>query len=139
MQKENKIFNMIPMHVIFSCLLFVYITVSSQPTLVSRSGCSYTFLVSKQDDNSCPLGSVASGPNNEEVQYLKSVIKNQQDHLSLLSQSVFTLQEELKDLKESKQADSSNSSDVRVGTNYVRWGRTVCPQTAQLLYQGLTY
>ena len=85
------------------------------------------------------MGSVVSSPNNEEVEYLKSVIKNQQDQLSLLSQSVFTLQEEVKDLKESKQADSSDDSEIRVGTSYVRWGRTVCPQTARLIYQGLTY
>ena len=118
--------------IVASCSILLTVTsviVRGQTTTVSQSGCSYTFLVSKQNDNSCPVGSVASGPNDEEVEYLKSLVK-------LLTQSVQNLQEEVKDLKESKQADTS---EIRVGTNYVRWGRTVCPQTAQLVYQGLTY
>ena len=120
--------------VCLSIILIIY----GQTTTVSQSGCSYTFLVSKQD-NSCPVGSVASGVHDEEVEYLKSVIKNQQNQLSLLTQNVLTVMDKLKALEESKQANSSDDSDVRVGTNYVRWGRTVCPQTAQLLYQGLTH
>ena len=113
------------------CLSLIWI-ICGQTTTVSQSGCSYTFLVSKHEDNSCPVGSVPSSPNDEETQYLKSLVK-------LLTQSVQNLQDEVKDLKESKQADSNNTSDVRVGTNYVRWGRTVCPQTAQLIYEGLTH
>ena len=116
--------------IVASCSILVTVTsviVRGQTTTVSQSGCSYTFLVSKQNDNSCPVGSVESGPNDEEVEYLKSLVK-------LLTQSVQNLQVKVEAL-ESKQADSSN----RVGTNYVRWGRTVCPQTAQLIYQGLTY
>ena len=114
--------------VYLSMLWIIY----GQTTTVSQSGCSYTFLVSKQNDNSCPVGSVESGPNDEEVEYLKSLVK-------LLTQSVQNLQVKVEALEEAKQVDSGNNGDVRVGTNYVRWGRTVCPQTAQLIYQGLTH
>ena len=107
--------------VYFSMTWIIY----GQTTTVSQSGCSYTFLVSKHEDNSCPVGSVATGLHDEEVEYLKSVIKNQQDQLSLLSQNVLTLMDRVE--------------AIRVGTNYVRWGRTVCPQTAQLIYQGLAH
>ena len=113
------------------CMILTVVStfVRGQTTTVSQSGCSYTFLVSKQDDNSCPVGSVDFGPNNEEVEYLKSLVK-------VLTQSVQNLQVKVEALEEAKQVDSGNNGDVRVGTNYVRWGRTVCPQTAQLIYKG---
>ena len=98
------------------------------PTSVSRSECSYTFVVPKQVDNSTPLETVASGQDDGEMEYLKSLVR-------LLTQNVQNLQEEVGALKEA-QNGSSNNGDIRVGTNYVRWGRTVCPQTAQLVYQG---
>ena len=115
-------------HILCLCLMFIIVTVSSHPTSVSQTGCSYTFLVPKRADNSCPVWPVPSGPNDEEMEYLKSLVQ-------LLTQNVQTLQEEVGALKEALN-DSSNNGD-KVGTNYVRWGRTVCPQTAQLVYQGL--
>ena len=106
------------------------ITINCHPTSVSQTGCSYTFLVPKRADNSCPVWPVPSRPNDEEMEYLKSLVQ-------LLTQNVQNLQEEVGTLNEALNASSSNG-DIRVETSYVRWGRTECPQTAQLVYKGLT-
>ena len=74
------------------CFSMIWI-ICGQTTTVSQSGCSYIFLVSKHDDNSCPVGSVPSSPNDEEVEYLKSLVK-------LLTQSVQNLQVKVEALEE---------------------------------------
>ena len=117
------------LHNFFLTFDVVTLIVSSHHISVPQTECSYTFLVPKQEDNSCPAWPVPSRPDDEEMEYLKSLVK-------LLTKNVQTLQEEVGALKEAQNGSCSNG-DIRVGTNYVRWGRTVCPQTAQLVYQGL--
>ena len=114
---------MFPIHIIFVCLMLITVTFGSDPTAVTQNGCIYTFLMPKQDDNSCPVWSVASGPNAGDDDYLKSLV-------SLLTQNVQNLQQKVEALEESQEDRG------KVGTNYVRWGRTECPQTAQRLYTG---
>ena len=115
LKKANQIFNMV--HIILSCLMLIIIGSSSQPQTLSQSDCSYTFMVPRQVDKCCTVGSVAS-----ELEDLKSQLK-------LVTQNQQNLQEKVQAIEEVKPA--------RVGTNYVRWGRRVCPQTAQLIYEGL--
>ena len=131
MQKAHNTFIMSLIYILCSCLMFFTDVGHCHPTSVSQIGCSYTFLVPKQVDNSSPVELVASGQNGEEIENLKSLVQ-------LLTQNVNNLQKEIGILKE-VQNSSSNNGDTRVGTNYVRWGRTECPQTSHLVYEGLTY
>ena len=103
--------------------------ISGETTTVVQSECSYTFLVSRQENNSCPAISLASGSSNGETEYLKSIIKNQQDQLSMHSQndlrqeqqiqsltkSLQQLQEEFEAMKEIKQSGSNNSIRIMSG------------------------
>ena len=36
-------------------------------------------------------------------------------------------------------SDDNNEGSIEagVGSTYVRWGRTVCPETAEIVYEGL--
>ena len=40
------------------------------------------------------------------------------------------------DKSEFRRDDNDDSTGADVGTTYVRWGRTVCPDTAELVYEG---
>ena len=104
-------------------------------TAVPQLECSYTFLVHKQGNNQCPTGAVNF--DRADVDVLKAVIRNQQEQLAMLTQEVMQLKEEFKTDNHTKSGDvSGQKKNMTSGTNYVRWGRTICPDTAELLYWG---
>ena len=113
-------------------------TIAVQNATASENECSYTFLVSKQN-GSCPAVSSKIGASAEDVEYLKSIIQNQQDQLSLLTRDILYLQEKIENFEASQQSGGNKGNEMcMVGTNYVRWGRKSCPDTAVLLYEGNT-
>ena len=119
------------MAIVYMFVFFVLNIGFGQTTTLSHSGCSYTFLVPKQENKACPTGSTESISNNEEIVNLKSTIRGLQEQMLALSQTVRHLQE-----KDATQGDIRNANNGSIGTNYVRWGRTSCPATAELIYQG---
>ena len=102
-----------------------------QYTTMSQNGCSYTFFVPKQDRKSCHSGSVDMNSNSEEMHNLKATIRGLQEQVLVLSQTGRYLQEKIEQLGVVDQANRG----MTVAT-YVRWGRTVCPQSAEIVYQG---
>ena len=117
-------------------VVFIYggYTTFGQPTTMCGWGCSYTTLVPKQNSESCSFGSMNGGYNNvEEMVKLKSTIRSLEDQVQQLSQAVQQLQAKP---EEQKQRLLDNNNNGSVGTNYVRWGRISCPETAELIYTG---
>ena len=101
-----------------------------------------------------------SFPVSEEFEYLLSIIKNQQDRFSEISRNVLKLQDDNEALQQSQQKQEEmintqqlqieayrddyqslqnelQTTKMKLGTNYVRWGRTSCPDTAELIYEGM--
>ena len=58
--------------------------------------CSYTFLVQKQGGDNCPQG--AMDFDQADLDVLKTVIRNQQEQLALLTQEVRTLKEQVEEI-----------------------------------------
>ena len=61
----------------------------------------------------------------------QATIQNQQAQLELLTDHLLTLQN-------TPQVNENQGASVNgeVWATYVRWGRTVCPDTAELVYEG---
>ena len=68
-----------------------------------------------------------------------ALISNQQEQMKLLTQNLLRVTTDLLEVKE-QLAESRNSNPASLngtfGVNYIRWGRTECPETADKLYQG---
>ena len=65
------------------------------------------------------------------VQNQQATIQNQQSQLEMHNDQIMAIQ----NLNEVDDGDN-DSSNADVGTTYVRWGRTVCHDTAELVYEG---
>ena len=80
------------------------------------------------DSNAC---------NNEDLDALKDHLDNQN---LLLSQQLSTVVDKLNELIEDKEGESEEGNGTQtvngVGTTYVHWGKTSCPETAELIYDG---
>ena len=120
----------------YLCILLFYTGMSlGHYTAVPELECSYTFLVHKQGNNQCPTGAVDF--DKADIDVLKAVIRNQQEQLAMLTQDLMQLKEEFKRVNQTKSGDvSGEKKNMTSGANYVRWGRTSCPETAELLYWG---
>ena len=120
------------------CMIIIHFacTMAGQNASAPENECSYTFRISKQN-GSCPAVLSDSEARAEDVEYLKSIIQNQQDQLSMLTRNMLHQEDKIAKL-EALQQSVGNKENVTytVGTNYVRWGRTTCPDTAVLLYEG---
>ena len=65
------------------------------------------------------------------VQNQQATIQNQQSQMEMLTDQMMAIQN-----SEDDDADD-DTVNANVGTTYVRWGRTVCPDTAELVYEGM--
>ena len=102
--------------------MFITITINGGTQCQCHKVCVATHSWCPNNWKTCQKA-VAYLHNDDEMEYLKSLI-------IMLTENVQKVLEEVEALKEA-QNGSSNNGDVRVGTSYVRWGRTVCHQTAQ--------
>ena len=120
------------------CMIIIHFacTMAGQNASAPENECSYTFRISKQN-GSCPAVLSESEARAEDVEYLKSTIQKLQDRLSLLIQNMLHQQEEIASLKAFQQSGGNKINETYIaGSNSVRWGRTTCPDTAVLLYEG---
>ena len=66
---------------------------------------------------------------NRKVRQLQATMRKQQAQLEMVTKTVADIQ--------NSGNDDEGSNNAGVGSTYVRWGRTVCPDTAELVYEGL--
>ena len=106
-------------------------TLRTQAPRNQEPTCTYTFNVPRE-------GPVCSPGSQESVDSLETLITNQH---ALLEQQLNVITEKLVQFEQKDDNDGEHASVPCigvVGTTYVRWGRTSCPETAKDIYQGET-
>ena len=107
-------------------------------SLAQPSTCTYTFTVPR-DGASCLPGGTHTHP---DISSLRSTMTNQH---AILEQQLNVITEKPVQLsgnggdrseKDSHEGGNSNIGSAVGGTTYTHWGRTTCPDTADLIYEG---
>ena len=99
----------------------------------SDQTCTYTFNVPR-DGASC-LGS------HQEIRdSIETLVSNQhvllEQQLNVIIEKLVQMEQRWDSIKENE--DENVETAGAGGTTYVRWGRTSCPETASVIYQGKT-
>ena len=127
--------------ILASCCLLVKPSLSmAVDALAQASTCTYTFNVPR-DGASCLPGGTQTHP---DIDSLQSTMTNQhailEQQLNVITEKLVQLNGEGGDSSEEGDSDEggngSNWSAVG-GTTYTHWGRTTCPDTAELIYEGM--
>ena len=99
----------------------------------SEQICTYTFNVPREGESCFP------GSQQNYINSLETLITNQH---ALLEQQLNVITDKLLQQEQSHDSNQMNNksqpSNVDIGTTYVRWGRTTCPETAAAVYEGKT-
>ena len=97
----------------------------------SDQTCTYTFNVPREGEACLP------GSQQHDRNSLETLITNQhallEQQLKLITEKLVRLEQNL----DNTNMDNDSLPSVGTGgTTYVRWGRTICPETASDIYQG---
>ena len=110
----------------FVCFMITLVYACSAKTVQHHKDetCTYSFTVPNDQTHNSQCDS--------RVSKLESAIDHLQSQLQLHTELFRTTLQRL----DRAQAAVPMNTNVSVGSTYVRWGRTVYPETAELLYEG---
>ena len=71
-----------------------------------------------------------------QLEFLVAIVQTQQTTIENQQAQLLQMNYRLMAIENPDDNDDNGSIDPGLGSTYVRWGRTVCPDTAQLVYEG---